>query len=213
MPRGGCTSQSCDPGSKPGGRGGGGAVLLGRAALQRSALAAAPPPPLCRRGQAPPSGSPPWGAAYGSVPVGPLAQTCIGMSGRCSLLQCPFLRIPGPGMYEKGGERGGGVKGRGGLAGPPPPPRVPLWYPLKAGRKFCKRESSWHRRHRSRNFGRQPQTLEGEGARGVFFWGVHPPPPPDDHLPGTDQAVREDAMGRSCILDAPPPPPAGGCPQ
>ena len=75
------------------------------------------------------------------------------------------------------------------MAGTPPPPRVPLWSPLKAGRKFCKRESSWHRRHRSKILAVSLKHWKGRGGGGEGERGLAgtpllpgspygPPPPP-----------------------------------
>ena len=51
--------------------------------------------------------------------------------------------------------------------------------PAEGGPKILKRKSSWHRRHRSKNFGCEPQTLEGEGGgAGGFGGGGGTPPPP-----------------------------------
>ena len=57
--------------------------------------------------------------------------------------------------------------------GPPSSTGSPV-VAAEGGPKFFKRKSSWHRRCQSKNFGRQPQTLErgGTGRRGVA-----PPPP------------------------------------
>ena len=79
-----------------------------------------------------------------------------------------------PGVGAVPGTRGQGsmrTGGRGGLAGTPPPPRVPLWPPPKVGQKILKRKSSWHRRRRKEKFGCRPQTLEREGGEG----GATPP--------------------------------------
>ena len=87
-------------------------------------------------------------------------------------------KSPPPRDVSEGGGGGGGLKGEGGggWLGPPPPPRVPLWSSAEGGPKFLKRKSSWHRRRRSKNFGCQPQTLEGEEG-GLGGKGGAPPPP------------------------------------
>ena len=74
----------------------------------------------------------------------------------------------GPGMYN-GGE-GGSERGRGVWLGPPSSLGLQKFFTLK---------SSWHQRHRSRNFGCQPYTLEGEegGGRGSRGGGGTVPPP------------------------------------
>ena len=61
---------------------------------------------------------------------------------------CP----PSPPPPRDVSEGGRGLKGgaEGGVGWDPPPPRVPLWSPPKAGRKILKLQSSWHRRSRSK---------------------------------------------------------------
>ena len=57
--------------------------------------------------------------------------------------------------------------------GPPPSSQGPP-VPLKAGRKFLKRKSSWHRRRRSKILAVSLKTLEGEegGSKGRDVGGV-----------------------------------------
>ena len=77
----------------------------------------------------------------------------------------------GQGCIRRGrGEGGGGglQGGGGGFGLEPPHPRVPLWSPLL--------KSSWRQRRRSKNFGCQPQTLEGEEGGGSKGGGTPPPP-------------------------------------
>ena len=57
-----------------------------------------------------------------------------------------------------------------------------------------------------------PQTTAGTGAQPMRCG----PPSPPLVMTASRALIRpsgEDAMGRSCILDAPPPPWGGGCPQ
>ena len=76
------------------------------------------------------------------------------------------------------GGKGAGVKGRGGGFGwDPPPPRVPLWSPPKAGRKILKLTSSWHRRHRSRILAVSLKHWKGRKGGGVWGGGLTPHPP------------------------------------
>ena len=56
----------------------------------------------------------------------------------------------------------------------PPSSQGPPMVPPRRGPNILKRKSSWHRRRRSRTFGCQPQTSEGEGG-GVHGEGVPPP--------------------------------------
>ena len=79
-------------------------------------------------------------------------------------------------VLERGGERRGGLKGEGALAGTPPPPRVPLWSPAEGGPRILKLQSSWHRRRRGTILAVSLQHRKGRRRGGR---GGTPPPPAD----------------------------------
>ena len=56
----------------------------------------------------------------------------------------PPEKVVGREVFEGGGRGGGGLKG-GGFGRTLPPPMVPLWSLPKAGRKFLRLKSSWHK--------------------------------------------------------------------
>ena len=62
------------------------------------------------------------------------------------------------GMYQKWGR---------GVGWEPPPPRVPLWSPPKAGRKLLKLKSSWHRKRPSKFLGVSLKHWKGRKGGGV----------------------------------------------
>ena len=127
----------------------------------------------------------------------------------------------GQGSIRKGGEggEGGSEGGRegGGFGRTLPPPMGLLWSPPKAGRKFLKLQSSWHRKRRSkilavslkhykrrREGGRGSMGREVRGVRG----GTPPPPtvygrsntslPPPPHPRGAQQPYHSPCAFGSC---------------
>ena len=81
----------------------------------------------------------------------------------------------------EGGEGGGGG---GGVGWDPPPPRVPLWSPPKAGRNFSSVNPPSTLKAPKQNIGCQPQRLEGEeGPGGGTAVLIHPcPAPPPNRI-------------------------------
>ena len=95
-------------------------------------------------------------------------------------------------------------RGRGGGVGwDPPPPRVPLWSPLKAGQKASILLAL---KAPKQNFGCQPQTLAGEEGGGGSRGGGYPPPPPTVYG-RSDTSLPPNPREERSANDAPPPRP------